>query len=279
LYYLSPWEFTKWWSVEYLKPPSAYERKFDEPKTSWVEGGLEHWRRTLKDPTLPGVEPGKHYVVLEPCALPAAYVTFPDDEATQELRHRAVLVRNARPLVPAPEGTPMPTQRFSAEERGRMLSVYLRPWVLHRKYASPHVPHIADLDICVSAWLLQEERLRKSRMSSKTCSVRALGRDFANAWRDYKTGHVVSEHAARTIRNFLATQLAESAEADAAEDEVGKRVPWEPVDTRWVSLEEIRDIVGKHVALQSESTPKKSAGKRDAWEHRVAIQNKDIDGW
>ena len=116
-------------------------------------------------------------------------------------------------------------------------------------------------------------------MSSKTCSVRALGRDFANAWRDYKTGHVVSEHAARTIRNFLATQLAESAEADAAEDEVGKRVPWEPVDTRWVSLEEIRDIVGKHVALQSESTPKKSAGKRDAWEHRVAIQNKDIDGW
>ena len=31
LYYLSPWEFTKWWSVEYLKPPSAYERKFDEP--------------------------------------------------------------------------------------------------------------------------------------------------------------------------------------------------------------------------------------------------------
>ena len=40
LYYLSPWEFTKWWSVEYLKPPSAYERKFDEPKTSWVEGGL-----------------------------------------------------------------------------------------------------------------------------------------------------------------------------------------------------------------------------------------------
>ena len=84
-YYLSPWVFTKW--------------------------------------CLPGVEPGKHSVVLEPCALPAAYVTFPDDEATQELRHRAVLVRNARPLLPQPECTPMPTQRFSAEERGRMRSV------------------------------------------------------------------------------------------------------------------------------------------------------------
>ena len=151
LYYLSPWEFTKWWSVEYLKPPIAYERNFDAPKTKWLDGGLEHWRRTLKDTTLPGVEPGIHYVVLEPCALAAAYVTFPDDEATQELRHRAVLVRNVRPFVPEPEGTPMPTQRFSAEERGRMLSVYLRPWLLHRWYASPHVPHIADLDVCVSA--------------------------------------------------------------------------------------------------------------------------------
>ena len=41
LYYLSPWEFTKWWSVEYLKPPSTYERKFEESKTTWVDGGLE----------------------------------------------------------------------------------------------------------------------------------------------------------------------------------------------------------------------------------------------
>ena len=119
----------------------------------------------------------------------------------------------------------MPTQRFSAEERGRMLSVYLKPWVLHRKYTSPHVPHMTDLDICVSAWLLQEERLRKSRMSSKTCSVIGVGRNFATAWRDYRTEHVVSQHAARTIRNFLATQLAESAEADVEEDEDAKRAP------------------------------------------------------
>lgn len=271
LYYLNPWEFTKWWSVEYLKPPSAYKRKFDAPKTKWLDGGLEHWRRTLKDPTLPGVEPGTHYVVLEPCALPAEYVTFPNDEATQELRHRAVLVRNARPFVPEPEGTPMPTQRFSAEERGRMLSVYLKPLVLHRWYASRHVPHIADLDICVPASLQQR------RMSTKTGS--ALLRDFGNAWRDYRTRRVVSEHAARTIRNFLATQLAESAEADAAEEESAKRVPWEAVDTSWVSLQEIRNIVGKNVALQSESTTQNPGGKINSWEQRVAIQNKDIDSW
>ena len=81
--------------MEYFKPPSAYKCKFAEPKTSWVEGGVEHWRRTLKDPSLAGVEPGKHYVMLEPCASPVAYITFPDDDATQELRQRGVLGRNA----------------------------------------------------------------------------------------------------------------------------------------------------------------------------------------
>jgi hypothetical protein len=111
-------------------------------------------------------------------------------------------------------------------------------------------------------------------MSSKTCRVSALGRDFANAWRDYRTGHVVSQHAARTIRNFLATQLAESAEADVEEDEDAKRAPWEHVDTSWVSLQEIREILGKNVAL-----PRKPAGKQQAWEHRVASHNKDIYGW
>ena len=30
LYYLSPWEFTKWRSVEYLKLPIVYERNFEE---------------------------------------------------------------------------------------------------------------------------------------------------------------------------------------------------------------------------------------------------------
>ena len=165
----------------------------------------------------------------------------------------------------------MPTQRFSAEERGRMLSVYLRPWVLHRWYASPHVPHIADLDVCVSA------TLQKRRMSTKTGS--ALARDFGSAWQDYRSGHVVSEHAARTIRNFLATQLTESAEADAAEEEDAKRVPWEQVDTSWVSLQEIRHIIGENVALQSLSTPDTPVGKRNSWEHRVARQNADIDKW
>merc|ERR1712110_414350 len=39
------------------------------------------------------------------------------------------------------------------EERCRILSVYLRPWVLHRSYASAHVPHLFDLHQKVSSVL------------------------------------------------------------------------------------------------------------------------------
>ena len=116
-------------------------------------------------------------------------------------------------------------------------------------------------------------------MSSETCTVIGVGRNFATAWRDYRTEHVVSQHAARTIRNFITTQLAESAGADVEEDEDAKRAPWEHVDTSWVSLQEIRKILGKNIALQSQSNPRKPAGKQQAWEHRVASYNKDIDGW
>ena len=144
-----------------------------------------------------------------------------------------------------------------------MLSVYLRPWVLHRKHASPHVPHIADLDICVSDLLQAERVLRQRRMSMKT-HVPGVGRNFATAWRQYRSAHVVSQHAARTIRNFLATQLAESAEADVEEDEDGKRAPWEPVDTSWVSSTEIKDIMDKNVALQFQTSSKDAKGKHAA---------------
>ena len=61
---------------------------------------------------------------------------------------------------------------------------------------------------------------------------------------------MVSHHAARTIRIFLATQLAEPAEADIEEDEDAKRAPWEPVDNSWVSLTEIKDIIQQNVTLQ-----------------------------
>ena len=40
-YYLNPWEFTKWWSVEFLKAPNVYEKDLEPSKTEWMHGGKE----------------------------------------------------------------------------------------------------------------------------------------------------------------------------------------------------------------------------------------------
>ena len=89
---------------------------------------------------------------------------------------------------------------------------------------------------------------------------------------------MVSHHAARTIRNFLATQLAEAAEADVEEDEDSKRAPWEPVDTSWVALSEINDISQRNVALQFQDGTASKTGKRESWRQQVEQTMKNIDG-
>ena len=37
---------------------------------------------------------------------------------------------------------------------------------------------------------------------------------YIKSWNDYRTSHAVSQHAARTTRNCLSTQMAESGEVD-----------------------------------------------------------------
>ena len=93
--------------------------------------------------------PGEHYVVVD-CTNPTRYISFPESSETELLRHNVVMVRYKRPHVPQPSATPLPTTHLSEEERGRIFSVYLRPWVLSAKYASAHVPLLGDIDILVS---------------------------------------------------------------------------------------------------------------------------------
>ena len=146
LYYLSPWEFTAHWKLEYLKAPSAYSK---DPKTKWTAAGLTYREMLKEDKTACAPKPGEHYVVInsDDCHR---YISYPENQKTEFLRHVAVMVRRKRPHVPVPSNTPLPTDSKTAEEQGRMYSAYLRPWVLEKTYASPHVPHLSDIDILVS---------------------------------------------------------------------------------------------------------------------------------
>ena len=174
---------------------------------------------------------------------PSKYLSFPELAASEKLRHSVIMVKRKIPRVPQPSGTPLPTMHLSEEERGRIFSVFLRPWMLSDQHASAHVPLLANIDILVSDVLhtlqlqydLQEKpptrkRLRAKQPSAAYTSGKSLvqfplvdsdnkpfHRSYAEAWKDYRCGHVVSKYAARIIQQICAPHLADSLEA--AEDE------------------------------------------------------------
>ena len=81
------------------------------------------------------------------------------------------MVLQARPFVPQPSGAPMPEKRHTIEERCRILSVYLRPWVLLKCDGSPNVPHLLELNT-VRNWNEElNEMDRKFKLCKKTPHV------------------------------------------------------------------------------------------------------------
>ena len=73
----------------------------------------------------------------------------------------------------------MPDAAPTAEEKAKLFSVYMRPWVLEREHATSAVPHISDLNKCDDV-SLGDSAFQKKRLFKKTpCpSVRS----FARAW-------------------------------------------------------------------------------------------------
>ena len=110
---------------------------------------MEYKEANKNDKKAAAPTPGEHYVVVD-CTNPTRYLSYPQSRETERMRHNVVMVRRRRPHVPQPSATPLPTSNLSEEERGRILSAYLRPWVLSSQYAFAHVPLLADIDILVS---------------------------------------------------------------------------------------------------------------------------------
>ena len=74
------------------------------------------------------------------------YLVFPNEPVLATFRHRWVLVRNPRPMVPVFQHSKLPRPNRSSEENARLCSVYFRPWTLHAGHAMlPHVPHLLQL--------------------------------------------------------------------------------------------------------------------------------------
>ena len=99
--------------------------------------------------------PGTHYEVNESASKPgeldaecpdaAQYAVYGSNESIPQLqwyRSKWILRRRARPVVPVLRG-PMPHRGVKCkEQRARLLSLYLRPWVMQHANATVYVPHI-----------------------------------------------------------------------------------------------------------------------------------------
>ena len=172
-YYLSPWEFSQHWRKEALKTPDFYYAIDEDSKTEWTPAGREEVTRRKRDGGNDddgAYKPGVHFGVVEP-AESSHWKPFPATPETSTLRNYWVLVRRERPLVVEPKSTPLLRKGQQHQERGRLLNVYFRPWVLQESQASAHVPHIANLDFKISDVLNQSHGRR--RMRCKT-TVHAL---------------------------------------------------------------------------------------------------------
>ena len=114
-------------------------------------------------------------------------------------------------MVPQPESTPMPDHVADKEERAKLYSLYMRPWVLDPSAATEHKPHILDPDKRPSP---QQGGSRRTRMTSKTKPPPTAECSFAKAWTWYLRGNVVSRHARRIITQFMSACCGRTTHMD-----------------------------------------------------------------
>ena len=117
----------------------------------------------------------------------------------------------------------MPDKQKDLEAASRLYSLYMRPWTLDHEQANSEVPHVTNLNQipnkpCVAgsggSTLLSDGHeggateaspSKRRRITSKQCddTVPPQVRSYAAAWSWYVRGNIVSEHAARLIKQIM----------------------------------------------------------------------------
>ena len=113
------------------------------------------------------------------------------------------MVPNKRPYVPVFNSCKMPKADMPENEKGRLCSIYFRPWTLCSDLeVVPHVPHMLHLT------MYPKPAVRHRKRSKGKAAAEETEASWANSWARYIRGNVVSDHAARIIRRFLSLTLA-----------------------------------------------------------------------
>ena len=185
------------------------------------------------------------------------YLTFPDDPLLAQFPHEWVMVPHRRPHVPVFNRSKLPRASTDDEEKGRLCSLYFRPWSLCQSLsAPPHVPHLLQLPL-----FPEPEVRRRARQKRKARAEESMP-SWASSWARYIRGNVVSQHAAQLIRRFLSLTLSRSGgdggESDDSASEAGEDDGHAAAPVS-VALEEARKIM----TIDAEKASKRSRAKRD----------------
>lgn len=132
---------------------------------------------------------------------------MPDIPALQGLRHKWYWERRPRPYVPVWNFAKMPRPTLPIEENARLLSVYMRPWTLNHADVSEHTPLLTDL--------------RSSKIGLRSdceTSPANVRKTYAEGWRQYLKGNVVSDTNRKYIQNLLSATAARAVEQDEDSD-------------------------------------------------------------
>ena len=148
MFYLNAWEFMSLWEVKILLEPVA---STSVRKSAAMEADSEESKA-------PPLTSWTNEAALEWSVNPAAEKYFRDNGGDilfypvrkwghTDLRQIFYMERRRRPMVPAPQSCPMPDKQVDSERRDRLYLIYLKPWVLDRKWAiAEKVPHLRHLN-------------------------------------------------------------------------------------------------------------------------------------
>ena len=241
--WLSPYEFDMYWGTEAVLPPC---RDDGRGLSEWCEKGEDFYEARKHDYPPVRLIPGEHYCVKDFTGDDdiIAYPKGEGFEALKTFRHRWVMKRHNRPMVPTFVRSRLPRPGMPSEESAKLCSVYLRPWTLNKHDADYYVPHLLQL---AQVPVLGKQLRKKtpageySAKSNLYVASNALGQasqptgaltdesacSWRAGWQWYVKGHVVSEHACRIITNLLTNTLGKSVpdggSSEEEEDEAGTR--------------------------------------------------------
>ena len=195
VYRLSPWEFLMHWEVKSVPAPAASHKL-----SKWLPG----WSLEAMCGEVP--QPRVHFEV-NPRAASDTVLLYP-----REYRDVWYMRKTTPPMVPSIAASDLPDRQPNQEEKKKLLSLYLRPWVLDDSYASIEVPHLSDLDVTRA-----EHHFREAPKRRRIKGPAFPRRSYASSWTEYVRGNVVSQHAARIITQFQAACCGRSKTRDDVE--------------------------------------------------------------